>query len=76
MTQVILIEQEHTTKYGYLIYMKQTGNNIKRGKVLMYLEGLETKMSDFKIWLQDKVDDGAENYDKDEAFKECVTITK
>ena len=43
-----------------------------RGKVLMYLEDLETKISDFKMWLQDKVDDGAENYDKDEAFKEAL----
>ena len=24
------------------------------------------------MWLQDKVDDGAENYDKDEAFKEAL----
>ena len=31
-----------------------------RGKVLMYLEDLETRISDFKMWLQDKVDDGAE----------------
>ena len=43
-----------------------------RGKVLMYLEDLETRISDFKMWLQDKVDDGAENYDKDEAFKEAL----
>ena len=43
-----------------------------RGKVLMYLEGLETRISDFKMWLQDKVDDGTENYDKDEAFKEAL----
>ena len=43
-----------------------------RGKVLMYLEDLETKISDFKMWLQDKVDDGTENYDKDEAFKEAL----
>ena len=43
-----------------------------RGKVILYLEGLETKISDFKMWLQDKVDDGTENYDKDEAFKEAL----
>ena len=43
-----------------------------RGKVLMYLEDLETRISDFKMWLQDKVDDGTENYDKDEAFKESL----
>ena len=43
-----------------------------RGKVLMYLEDLETRISDFKMWLQDKVDDGTENYDKDEAFKEAL----
>ena len=43
-----------------------------RGKVILYLEDLETKISDFKMWLQDKVDDGAENYDKDEAFKEAL----
>ena len=43
-----------------------------RGKVLMYLEDLETRISDFKMWLQDKVDDGAENYDKDAAFKEAL----
>ena len=43
-----------------------------RGKVLMYLEDLETKISDFKMWLQDKVDNGTENYDKDEAFKEAL----
>ena len=38
----------------------------------MYLEDLETRISDFKMWLQDKVDDGTENYDKDEAFKEAL----
>ena len=43
-----------------------------RGKVLMYLEDLETRISDFKMWLQDKVDDGAENYDRDAAFKEAL----
>ena len=43
-----------------------------RGKVILYLEDLETKISDFKMWLQDKVDDGTENYDKDEAFKEAL----
>ena len=43
-----------------------------RGKVILYLEDLETKIYDFKMWLQDKVDDGAENYDKDEAFKEAL----
>ena len=43
-----------------------------RGKVLMYLEDLETKISNFKIWLEDKVDEGTENYDKDEAFKEAL----
>ena len=54
--------------------MNKIAANIQasRGKVLMYLEDLETKISDFKMWLQDKVDDGAENYDKDEAFKEAL----
>ena len=54
--------------------MNKIAANIQasRGKVLMYLEDLETKISDFKMWLQDKVDDGTENYDKDEAFKEAL----
>ena len=54
--------------------MNKIAANIQasRGKVLMYLEDLETRISDFKMWLQDKVDDGAENYDKDEAFKEAL----
>ena len=43
-----------------------------RGKVILYLEDLETKISDFKMWIQDKVDNGTENYDKDEAFKEAL----
>ena len=45
---------------------------LSRGKVLMCLEDLETRISDFKMWLQDKVDDGAENYDRDAAFKEAL----
>ena len=54
--------------------MNKIAANIQasRGKVLMYLEDLETRISDFKMWLQDKVDDGTENYDKDEAFKEAL----
>mgnify|MGYP000384981219 CR=1 FL=1 len=36
------------------------------------IELIKKKISDFKMWLQDKVDDGAENYDKDEAFKEAL----
>ena len=43
-----------------------------RGKVILYLEDLETRISCFKMWLQDKVDDGVEDYDKDEAFKEAL----
>ena len=43
-----------------------------RGKVIQYLDDLETRISDFKMWLQDKVDDGAENHYKDEAFKEAL----
>ena len=54
--------------------MNKIAANIQasRGKVILYLEDLETRISDFKMWLQDKVDDGAENYDKDEAFKEAL----
>ena len=54
--------------------MNKIAANIQasRGKVLMYLEDLETRISDFKMWLQDKVDDGAENYDRDAAFKEAL----
>ena len=57
-----------------LATMNKIAANIQasRGKVLMYLEDLETRISDFKMWLQDKVDEGTENYDKDEAFKEAL----
>ena len=58
-----------------LIYAEEkpkNSNEPRWGLKLLYLEDLETKISDFKMWLQDKVDDGAENYDKDEAFKEAL----
>ena len=45
---------------------------LSRHKVIQYLEEIEIKISDFKMWLQDKVDDGTENYYKDEAFKEAL----
>ena len=45
---------------------------LSRSKVLMCLEDLETGISDFKMWLQDKVDNGTENYDEEIAFKEAL----
>ena len=54
--------------------MNKIATNLQasRGKVILYLEDLETKIFEFKTWLQDKVDNGTENYDKDEAFKEVL----
>ncbi len=45
---------------------------LSRHKVILYLDDLETIISDFRMWLRDKVDDGTENYHKDEAFKEAL----
>ena len=45
---------------------------LSRSKVLMCLEDLETKIFEFKTWLQDKVADGTENYDEEIAFKEAL----
>ena len=45
---------------------------LSRHKVIQYLEELEIKISNFKMWLQDIVDNGTENYDRDEAFNEAL----
>ena len=45
---------------------------LSRHKVIQYLEEIEIKISNFKMWLQDIVDNGTENYDRDAAFKEAL----